>query len=44
MAAPPGSLLGAANLAEVIGKLVDEGVDSSRLRELLAAAGVQLLR
>lgn len=32
--------LGAANLAEVIGKLVDAGVDVSRVRELLAAAGV----
>lgn len=32
--------LGAANLAEVIGKLVDAGVDASRLRELLTAAGV----
>jgi ribonuclease VapC len=32
--------LGAANLAEVIGKLVDVGVDIRRLRELLAAAGV----
>jgi len=32
--------LGAANLAEVIGKLVDAGVDVGRVRELLAAAGV----
>ena len=32
--------LGAANLAEVIGKLIDAGVEASRLRELLAAAGV----
>ncbi|MCV2489658.1 type II toxin-antitoxin system VapC family toxin [Geodermatophilus sp. YIM 151500] len=32
--------LGAANLAEVIGKLVDAGVDASRVRELLTAAGV----
>ncbi|MGL5809947.1 MAG: type II toxin-antitoxin system VapC family toxin [Nocardioides sp.] len=32
--------LGAANLAEVIGKLVDAGVDVSRVRELLLAAGV----
>ena len=32
--------LGAANLAEVIGKLVDAGVDVSRVRELLVAAGV----
>lgn len=34
--------LGAANLAEVIGKLVDAGVDASRVRELLAAAGVDI--
>ena len=32
--------LGAANLAEVIGKLVDADLDVSRVRELLAAAGV----
>ncbi len=32
--------LGAANLAEVIGKLVDADVDVSRVRGLLAAAGV----
>lgn len=32
--------LGAANLAEVIGKLVDAGVDATRVRGLLAAAGV----
>jgi PIN domain nuclease of toxin-antitoxin system len=32
--------LGAANLAEVIGKLVDAEVDVSRVRGLLAAAGV----
>lgn len=36
------STLGAANLAEVIGKLVDVGVDVHRLRELLAAAGVAI--
>ncbi len=34
--------LGAANLAEVIGKLVDVGVDPSRVRELLVAAGVRI--
>lgn len=32
--------LGTANLAEVIGKLVGEGADGRRLRELLNAAGV----
>ena len=32
--------LGAANLAEVIGKLVDAEVDVSRVRGLLTAAGV----
>lgn len=32
--------LGAANLAEVIGKLVDAQVDPGRVRGLLAAAGV----
>lgn len=35
-----GAVLGAANLAEVVGKLVDAAVDVSRLRELLSAAGV----
>lgn len=34
--------LGTANLAEVIGKLLDAGVDISRVRELLAAAGVTI--
>ena len=38
----PDAVLGAANLAEVIGKLVDENVDLARLRELLAAAGVTI--
>jgi PIN domain nuclease of toxin-antitoxin system len=33
---------GGANLAEVIGKLVDAKVEVSRLRELLAAAGVRI--
>ena len=32
--------MGAANLAEVIGKLIDTGVDVSRIRGLLNAAGV----
>lgn len=32
--------LGAANLAEVTGKLIDAAVDVTRVRELLTAAGV----
>lgn len=32
--------LGAANLAEVIGKLIDAAVDVTRVRALLTAAGV----
>lgn len=36
------AVLGAANLAEVIGKLVDAEVDLDRVRELLAAAGVTI--
>ncbi|HET7474425.1 MAG TPA: type II toxin-antitoxin system VapC family toxin [Dermatophilaceae bacterium] len=39
-AALPGAVLGAVNLAEVVGKLVDIGLDVGRLRELLGAAGV----
>ena len=34
--------LGAANLAEVVGKLIDADIDVSRVRELLAAAGVTI--
>lgn len=34
--------LGAANLAEVIGKLIDANIDVSRVRALLAAAGVTI--
>jgi ribonuclease VapC len=34
--------LGAANLAEVVGKLVDADIDVSRVRALLAAAGVRI--
>lgn len=34
--------LGAANLAEVIGKLVDADIDARRVRDLLAAAGVAI--
>jgi ribonuclease VapC len=36
------STLGAANLAEVIGKLVDADIDVARVRELLSAAGVTI--
>jgi PIN domain nuclease of toxin-antitoxin system len=35
-----GAVLCAANLAEVIGKLVDAGVNAGRVRELIVAAGV----
>jgi ribonuclease VapC len=35
-----GTVLGAANLAEVVGKLIDADIDVARLRELLSAAGV----
>lgn len=35
-----GAILGAANLAEVVGKLVDADVDVRRLGVLLSAAGV----
>ncbi len=35
-------ILGAANLAEVIGKLVDADLDASRVRELLGVAGVTI--
>ena len=38
----PSSRLGAANLAEVIGKLVDADVESGRVRGLLTAAGVTI--
>lgn len=36
------AILGAANLAEVIGKLVDANTDVARVRELLTAAGVTI--
>jgi ribonuclease VapC len=38
----PGALLGTANLAEVVGKLVDVDADASRIQELLGAAGVTI--
>jgi ribonuclease VapC len=37
-----GSVLGAANLAEVVGKLADADIDVARLRGLLGAAGVTI--
>lgn len=37
-----GASLGAVNLAEVVGKLVDLDIDASRVRELLTAAGVTI--
>ena len=36
------AVLGTANLAEVIGKMVDAEMDASRIRELLAASGVTI--
>jgi len=41
-AALDSAILGAANLAEVIGKLVDADIEVVRVRELLAAAGVTI--
>lgn len=35
-----GAVLGAANRAEVVGKLVDADIDVARVRELLSFAGV----
>lgn len=36
------AILGAANLAEVVGKLVDANTDVGRVRGLLTAAGVRI--
>jgi len=38
----PGAALGAANLAEVVGKLVDADIDASQVQSLLIAAGVMI--
>jgi PIN domain nuclease of toxin-antitoxin system len=38
----PTGILGAANLAEVVGKLVDAGVEAGPVSRLLAAAGVRI--
>lgn len=37
-----GAVLGAANYAEVVGKMVDAHLDVGRLRQLLGAAGVMV--
>jgi ribonuclease VapC len=36
------SLISTVNMAEVVGTLVDAGLDGSRLRQLLGAAGVTI--
>ena len=38
----PGSMLSTANLAEVVGKLVDAAIDASDLHTLLLSAGVTI--
>jgi PIN domain nuclease of toxin-antitoxin system len=37
-----GAVIGTANLAEVIGKLVDAQIDASAIRHLVVAAGVTI--
>lgn len=37
-----GSLLCAANFAEVVGKMIDAGLEVNRMRELVSAAGVRI--
>ena len=37
-----GARMGAANLTEVVGKLVDAGLEASRVRGLLESAGVEI--
>ena len=41
-AAMTGATVGTPNLAEVIGKLVDAGIDAAPVRKLLAAGGVSI--
>jgi len=41
-AAMTGATIGTPNLAEVIGKLIDAGIDAAPVRRLLRAAGVRI--